>query len=423
MANDEGNPPPPPSSSLWRMDDPAWHGLPGYNGEVCVCLGACKAVLQRAGPPLRNYARIYGLLAPVRDARMCAPQRVRVMWLLALAYAGVDDHLQALQVLDLAAIGAADAHDEGALAELLDFHGSLNVATQHFAEAQLDFDDAATLYDQRRDADADADAEGAALEAARLLRQRADTLYLLARPEEAAATLMRARELLRRVRADDDSTLAEVGVAIEYTQAHLDRIMGSPDAALRPALRAASYFTKQGPKRANTAARTHLFAAEVALDIAERMESEHDRGPMLHMARAHLAEALRLAERSQRESGDDGGIALVQLGEQRLARLLDGARTAAAAREEVIRRVLRAAEERDDRLLLAQAHTALADELAARSHMSEALAHYKRAVEVVEQTEAPVLAVPARRALHTYHERHPGPLRLDPPEEDDVPAD
>jgi hypothetical protein len=54
--------------------------------------------------------------------------------------------------------------------------------------------------------------------------------------------------------------------------------------------------------------------------------------------------------------------------------------------------------------------------------MSEALAHYERTLQIVAQTEAPVLAIPARRALHAYREQHPGPIRPDLPEDDVPPA-
>jgi hypothetical protein len=240
-----------------------------------------------------------------------------------MAYAGVEDHLQALQELDDAILAAADLEDEDALADLLDLRGSLNVSVQRFHEAQEDYGDAAAMRQSQRleghldERDADE---------ARVLQQHASTLYLLAQPQEAAAALSRARELLRH--APNDVGLA---IVIEYTQAHLDRIFGGPDDALLPALHAASYFAAQCPNHANTAARTHLFSAEVALDMVARLDAARDRAAFLQMARAHLQEARRLAEQAQQQSAD-GSVGLVRLGEQRLARLTNGPAAHAAAR-------------------------------------------------------------------------------------------
>jgi hypothetical protein len=108
------------------------------------------------------------------------------------------------------------------------------------------------------------------------------------------------------------------------------------------------------------------------------------------------------------------------MSEQRLARLTGGP-AGGAARVQAIERALREADQRADLLLLAQAHTALADELAAQGHTSEAIAHYERTIQVVERTEAPVLAIPARRALHRYGEQHPAAIRPEPSEDGAAP--
>ncbi len=372
--------------SLWRGDDEAWHDEPGYSQPVGQDLTRAYTLVRKGRGQVGAYLRASLLLEPWREQPMSLRQRMHLYFLFAMAQAAAGQHQYALfwidEALPLAFALAADSDQ----AELLFHRAALNRAELFLREAAEDLRDYLAIV-----ADT-CDRTGIDDPAARLraLPHLATYEYFIAEFDAAEQHVAAARALIPQVA----NTTFEAATT-EWVQANLDRLRGQPERALRPTLQIAQVYAQRATPVSQE--RAELFVAQTALELAGTLPGGSDRNAMIELARPHLERGEQLAQ----ESEDKPGQGLAQLVRAQYFRLARSNSDQVAAIEAVIR----LARDIEDVAVLAQAHTALGDEFAARDELEAALACYRETVAVVAGSEVPVLAVPAQRALRWAREQ------------------
>jgi hypothetical protein len=348
---------------------------------VAAQLERAYAWIDAGADRVANYLRAANAVAPCLARRMALPQRLRVLYVEACAYAADDQPDEALEWTDGAIELAIELDDQSAVSALLYLHGALNTRLLRYAEAAADYDDSRLLV---RVGAQSAGPRNAPTEL-RLTTLQANLRFFMGQYAAAEHLIEEARALVplcpneRRERA-----------TIAWVEANLFRWRGAPELGLRQALAAAEFYTESGP--ANSAARIQVVASDIALDLAATFPTGSDRDAMLRLAQPHIAQALQLAE----GVGDEAGTVLARLAEVRCLRLsgFDVDRLG------TIERLAEVARRRGDVALLGQAFTALGDELAARRELEAAHTQYWEALEILDGSDVRALGVWAWRALH-----------------------
>jgi hypothetical protein len=146
--------------------------------------------------------------------------------------------------------------------------------------------------------------------------------------------------------------------------------------------------------------RLEFFIAEIALEFADLLDPGSDRAAVVALALAHLERAEHLAQ----DSHDRPGQALSQIARVHYCRLagtpLDRIRT--------LESVIHTGQRLQDVAVQAQGLVALGDNFAATGEREPSLVCYRQAIDLVRDTQVPVLAVPAQRALWWAQEMEPG---------------
>lgn len=366
--------------SLRIPDCEDWKSDPDYSFPVAHALEVAYRYLAHGGHRLANYLRAYRALDPFRDARVSQRQRTRMCYVFGMAYAANGDYGKALLAFDEVLDLAYELGDQGAMVDVLHVRGGTYRAVLRFHDAVDDIEDSLALAREERDRTGQPDV---GLEAD-LLTQLAGFQLHLARYDIAEGLLDEARTLTLLA---PDARLSSA--ALQWTEAHIHRLRGQPERALRPIIHAAEDYATLGPPI--SAARIKMVAGDVVMDLAGTLPRKQDRSSLLGLAWSHIQESLRLAQ----EAGDEIGRGLALLTRARYSRL-------SGQNEDrilVIERVVRQARAVNDAGLLAHALTALADELAAQLHVESALNVSREVIQVTTSSELPFLAVGARRAL------------------------
>lgn len=381
--------------SLGVPDSPVWRADAGYSFAVRRALVAAYAHAGRyPGAHPGNAGTQTSVLAelePLLDAPMAARQRLRVFYVLSRVAAAAGDYAEALSWLDkaqgLAVVVLAERDDRDDLLDVLALRGGMNRAALLYRDAAADYRDYLALTEDG--------AEGPGIPNAALtlevLAQLAGAEFFLARYDAAARLLAHARRLLPVdvVMADDpDLRLAAASLAWFESLAH--RWRNEPERAVRPAGVAARIYTETGSLV--SAARGQLILADTLLDVVARQPNGAWRRAMAVAAQPHVEGGLRLA----REAGDPVGESLLLLAEARWRRLAGrpGDRLA------VIEQAMRVGQRFEDEAVLAQAFTALGDELAAQGRWDAALARYREVHGLLDGSDVPALGAWAARAVH-----------------------
>jgi tetratricopeptide (TPR) repeat protein len=372
--------------SLRLPDHEDWHSDPDYAVAVAHALSVAYRHLRRGGNRLANFLRAYMALDPFRDATMSQCQRLHVVYVFALAYAANGDYRKALQALDEALELAYEQGDAGDMLEILHLRGGNHRAVLQFHDAIEDFEDSLALTREERDRVGSSDIS---LELD-LLTQLAGFQFQFMRFDVVEGLLGDARRLTPLA---PDARLP--AATLWWMEAHLHRTRGEPERALRPALTAAEIYATEGPPI--SAARIESVAADVVMDLAATLPRESDRGGLLTLAESHIQSALSLAH----EARDEIGQGIVLLSHVRHSRLSGRNEDRVAGIEGVVRM----ARGRDE-ALLAQALTALGDELASQQQSESAFHLYREAVHVAQRSNLPVYGLAARRALLQESEHH-----------------
>jgi tetratricopeptide (TPR) repeat protein len=253
----------------------------------------------------------------------------------------------------------------------------------------------------RAQAGAAPDPTDLALEIDVLLEASKQTFYV-EQYEDSVRLLEEARSLLvpamdRRSRSETE--LKQRGT-IEWVAATQDRWRGEPWPALGHAMAASRIHELLGEPR--NQGRILTVVADIVLDLLEydlASAPKPDRETLLALARLNAERAIGLC----RSDDDPIGSELACLAKMRYLRV----RKDTTDRIPTIEAVMRKAEEHHDRMLLAQAMTALGFEASARGDDEGALDYHRQAVALLENTDTKAMAVWSRRELRRIRELKP----------------
>ncbi len=368
------------SSSLHLPDDVAWKASYGYSPDIAGVLIAAYTSIRRGKGNVYGYLQAISLAVSSVKARMSRRQRLHLYFILAAGAGAGNWYNEALYWIDRAIPLAIQIEDTAAVLELLSLRMSFNRALLKLADA---IEDCRACLEQL---DAQREALGVDDPAARLHThaQLATFAYFTGQPLLAESHLADARALASRVYEPHyDSATAE------WVQAHLYRIYGEPERALRHVL--GFYDDYINEALAVSRDRLEFFVADVALDWAEKLRSGTDRDAFLALSLPHLEMAERLAE----ESNDSPGQGLARLARIHYNRLSAANVERIARLEEVIH----LGYEIDDVAIKAQAYTALGDEFAACRERESALNCYRTTLDILTHSQVGVLGISAKRAL------------------------
>ena len=189
---------------------------------------------------------------------------------------------------------------------------------------------------------------------------------------------------------------------IDWIDSLLLRWQGRPEHALNAALRASKVYAHLAvsPTAKMSLIRLSTVVADIALDLAESRLADGYRGDhhqYVALARSHVKKATCLANDVQ----DLVGRGLAELTRIRFERV---AGYAADGRVAGIENVIKLARQLHDISLLGQALTALGHELASLGRAEQARTRYRKALDVLRNSEVPAMGVWAQRALLRHKE-------------------
>ena len=372
------------NSSLLQPDDPTWHEESNYSSKVAHSLTNAYRLIKVEGGHVDSYVSAAKMLKSWQNSRMSIRQRMHLYFIFALAQAACDNYQQALFWIDEALPLSLRLPEVGDQAELLFQRAGFNRAELALAEAQADMHDCLLIIESYH---AQLGTDGSA-DSLHVLPHLATYEYFTVDFEAAARHVKASRTLAAKV---PNSTF-EVAAA-EWVQANLYRLRRQPERAFRPALQICETYARESTPVSQE--RAEVFVAQTSLELAE-LVSGSDRNALLALALPHIERAEWLAI----ETADRPGQGLTTLMRAYYARLSAMGSNRVAAIEAVIQ----LAQDIEDIAVLAQAHSALGDEFTAQGEAESARTCYRKTIDVVSRSELPVLAIPARRALHAFEE-------------------
>lgn len=329
---------------------------------------------------IRGLFHAYERLTHYDDMRVSAHQRIAIQRVKALFHAAINDPKRAIHALDLGLFVAQLLPDDGALVDLFSLRATIHQSALRLHDAAEDIERYLRILEREGNEEIPADTALALSGFIRLAGLR----FYLAQYVTAEERLRDARRLIAY--APSNPTDA---ATIEWIQANLERWRGNSELALRHASAAANVFSES--PNLGTAARVHALVADAALDFARTFTAEGDRDYQIRFALPHI----RIARDFATEGVDEIGKGMVQLTLARYSRLCRTDEDRVATIETVANLARR---ERDD-ALLAQAFTALGDELLFQDKREQGMNLYRAVLNLLQGSEVPALAVWARRPL------------------------
>ena len=368
-------------SSLNHPDLLLWHDLPDYSPLAAARLVQAYARIAGGSDRVATYLRAANEVIPCLSMPIATPQRLRVFYIAARAYAADGQSEEALDWTDGAIDLSIKLDDWSALITLLYLRGALNAMLLRYVEGAADYDESRRVLRERA-------TDGVPRDVAfdlHLTIMQANLRFFTGKYADAEELVEEARGLVSLC-----SGVERERATIAWVEANLLRLRGSPERALRPALAAAEVYTKEGP--ANSAARIQILTAEVSLDLALTLPQGSDRNALICLARPHIAKALQLVEGMD----DVPAEVLARLAEVRCLRLegVDVHRLA------ILERQLVTVQGLGDKALLGQVYSALGDEVAGRGEVASAQSCYRQALRILDDTDLQALRIWAWRALH-----------------------
>jgi|GEM_PF-1731073 tetratricopeptide (TPR) repeat protein len=332
------------------------------------------------------------LVVPYRAWPMSLTQRLRQLYILAASAQSRHDYTQAIALYEEAfsLCSVLEARAEFAQLSLLCAEAYHNL--QQFAHAAFVASQGLSAW---LDLAPDGDPRGAALEID--LRDRYSVeLFLLGRYQESLKQCYRAHTLASALPAAKSTALRVAG--LDWTIAMLHRWRGNTKLALQHILAASAIYEKFGS--ADEFARLRIVIADIALDTLAPPGTglvHHYREDIVQLARDHINQALGAI------THDPAAQCMALLAQTRLHRMLSLMNQNRITHLESIGQI---AEQLHDLPLLAQVYTALGDEFGAmgRAEIESQLNCYRRAIGVVEASQAPAYSVWPRRGLLRYQE-------------------
>ena len=372
--------------SLEVPDHVAWRVLPDYSPDVAQRLIQAYAVLARQDSTPAEYIRAARLVTPCLARRMADAQRLRVYYALARGLDAVNAPTECLEWLDEALEVAVGLDDLSAMCQIYMVRASACKGLFRYRDVADHYRTSRALL-WMHGVDVGEPADPLAM------------VYLLAHEASARFHLGDFVETERLL--DEAQRLVPPGAAhtmeastVDWLRALLYRWREQPQEAWYPALHAAQAYMEAGSSP--SAVRIQTVVADVALDLARDAGEGTQRDTLLEAAASHLSRALEMAG----ALGDERGQVLSQLVEARASRMRHDNRP----RMGLIEVLAREGRHYRDDALQAQALTALGDELVEQGEQESGLSCYREVFGLLDGSEAPVLAIWARRAYHRTRE-------------------
>lgn len=375
----------PRTFSWYASDDERWHAEADYNPDIATSLRTAYQLLAKDHNTVGAYLMAYDSVSAHFDATMSGQQRLRILFVAALALAANNPPSPALPIIDEALELALALDVEQAQEDLLFLRAAVNHSILQVPDAvedsRLCLDLITELSVTRELTPTELDTQ---LEA---YLQLAQSEFLLGHYDRTEQLLDQAAALIPRVQ---DNVKAPSMVA--WTRALLLRWRGQYELALTQAMDAADDYTRYGPP--GMASRIQGVVGEIALDLAERCQ--HNEKPLavaafLAVAEPYIVRAVELAAAS--DYGSSETMALITRARLSLLRGEEQDRTA------LLEMLAQRAAEYQDMAVVAQAYTQLGREKEAMGDIPVAKHWYQRALAVLKEFQTEALGIWAQRAL------------------------
>ncbi len=369
--------------ALARPDHAAWRRDSSYSAGAAQALRAAFERIAAADAPPEEFLWACGIVAPWLDAEVAARQRVRTLLLFARTHEADGAYTDALQSVDRALEVAVRGRAGDDFVDLLIYHAKLERARARYDLAAEDL--IACLELLHMHVDEETLDPALHLEVLALLAEYEFYLGHFLTADQLASDALDLAPRAPRLRLE--------AAAAARTRAHLDRLRGRSSDAIATMRQVAAVY-EQVPAPAISRGRLEYLFAEFALDVAERIPdgpAAANRTAPLRLARERLDLAATLAT----QANDRPGHSLITLGQARYSRI----RKTTADRVTQIERVIRTARHLDDHALLAQAFTALGDELADQGEQEQALDCYRQTLGLLDGSAVAALEILPRRRL------------------------
>lgn len=362
-----------PDRSEWQTEE-------NYNYDLRNDLYAIHQELRNEQNLTLALFHAYERLSRYDGLRVSDHQNIAVQKLKARFYHAIGDTKSALTALDAGLFLAVQLPDNGAVVDLLSLRAAIHQSILRLRDAAGDIEYYLDLLHEEGDEDTLGDAAMALDGLVRLAGLR----FYLGQYETAEQRLRDARRLLPLLPSDPTKS-----ANIEWVQANLERWRGIPELALRHANAAAHVFSES--LNLGTAARVQVLVADSALDFAKSFSGEGDSEYVIRLAFSHV----QLARQFATEAADEIGLGMVQLAQARYSRIC----RLNENRVNTIESIARLARRRHDDALLAQAFTALADEMVFLGEREQGMNLYRDVLTLLHGSDVPALGVWARRPL------------------------
>src|SRR5215831_17582128 len=132
-------------SPLRIPDAASWHSEPGYSPAAAAAIRQAYGSLKWAGDGSRAYLNAYVYVSPFTKSRVSLRQRLIIVYILAMVYTAIGEHLKAMGCLDEALELSARLHDVDAPIELFYLRGSIFRTHSRFVAAASDYMDCLEL--------------------------------------------------------------------------------------------------------------------------------------------------------------------------------------------------------------------------------------------------------------------------------------
>lgn len=373
--------------TLARPDDPAWCHDYGYSPIIAGALTEAYRLIKLGKGNTASFLRAAARVIPHLKARMSTTQRLRLYFIMACAYAADSHYSEALSWIDKALMVALRLKAVAVQIDLLDLRASFNRGVLLIQESIADRQECLALLDTQSEMFGIDDVS------TRLhnLSHLAGVAYSMEQYDLAERSIAEVRALAPRV---PDSEVDVAGA--EWIQALLYLLQGQPERALRHLLSLREPYMRGGSLASQD--RLEFLIASAALEWAESLPAGSDRQMFVTLAGSHLCNAEQLAK----EAHDRPGQCLARIARAQYSRL----RNSGVDRIALLESVARQGTKLGDIAIQAQALIGLGNELMLAGDRESGLNLHRQVIQMLDGSQVPVLARPARRALLLDKEMH-----------------
>lgn len=380
--------------SIRFPDQPHWRDDLNYSSSAREALVEAYRALHKGSSNRGSYAEAFATVQPLLDSTMAIHQRIRTCYVCAMALAAIGESSEALFWLDNALTLGCDVGDSVDLLDLLYLRGAINRRMLRYSDAALDYRDYLAILDDLGASPDTSDAHDTPLNLDALV-QLAGAEFFRGQYDTAQSILARAQDALPEdALTSSDIDMRLIAATHSWFQSLFLRWRGQPREALASASTAARVYTQLGSPV--SAARGQLILADTLLDIAALSQTPLEQQLAAFRAHPYVQNGLALAQMSS----DPIGESLLGLAHARVSRMMG----IEVERMDKIEHALRIAQQYEDDAVLAQAFTALGDELVSRGEYEAARYRYRDVRHLLDGSDVLALGVWARRAERSLPE-------------------